>query len=449
VSGMFGLDPSAIIGSMGSAFGALAPAPAGGGGFQPAPIPGASFTPAAISGGGFQPAVAGGGAFAPAQIGGGGFGPADIGGSQFAPADLGGSAFGPSPGQAGGYVWGNPAYNPLVEPPKGTPQTGLYNNPGTAATYTSVKPEVARWAPQVQQTFGDLGGYVTDAMMAIIQHESQGDPAIQNRAGYPAYGLFQLWEQPGLNADQQFAAARKLLESKLQVINASYARLGLNPDDRTRARDIFLAWSGQFDPGTAGPSAARDVGSGEDGNAYLYGPNGIMPMYDAVVAGKRGGGAGTAAGGGGLIDRARTLIGTPYSLGGLRTHPNQPNLGLDCSEYTAWVYQGQGVQLPWNAQQQFNVTQRVDPDQLQPGDLVFFYGTNSADPDTVTHVGMYTGNGKFINSQDGGVQEVDLNSPYWQQHYYGAGRVVAGGGQPPPQGQPPPAPANPRPGLWG
>lgn len=285
MSGFFGLDPSAIIGALGSAYGALAPAPAGGGGFQPAPIPGAGFTPAAISGGGFQPGVAGGGAFAPA----------DLGGSQFAPAVLGGSAFGPSPGQAGGYVWGNPAYNPLLEPPKGTPQTGLYPNAGTAATYTSVKPEVARWVPQVQQTFGDLGPNVVDAMLAIIQHESSGNPDVQNQAGYPAYGLFQLWEQPGLNADQQFAAARKLLESKLQTINAAYARLGLNPDDRTRARDIFLAWSGQFDPGSAGPSAARDVGSGEDGNAYLYGPNGIMSMYDSVVAGKRGGGQGGAS----------------------------------------------------------------------------------------------------------------------------------------------------------
>jgi hypothetical protein len=38
-------------------------------------------------------------------------------------------------------------------------------------------------------------------MLAIIQHESSGNPDIQNQAGYPAYGLFQLWEQPGLSAD--------------------------------------------------------------------------------------------------------------------------------------------------------------------------------------------------------------------------------------------------------
>lgn len=126
-----------------------------------------------------------------------------------------------------------------------------------------------------------------------------------------------------------------------------------------------------------------------------------------------------------LITKARTLVGTPYQLGGYRTHRDNPRLGIDCSEYTSWIYSGTGVNLPENAQMQFNTTQRIDKSQLQPGDLVFFQGTyNVGNGDYITHVGMYVGDGKMINAQTGGVMEANLNDPYWASHYAGAGRVA-------------------------
>jgi hypothetical protein len=423
MSGFFGLDPSGLISSIGSALGALAPAPAQGQGFTPAPDQGGQFSPApAVGGANVWPTVTmGGGGLEPAQLNLGSFQPSggDYGG--FQPSDMGYGGFAPSPG-AGGSPFQPTPFNPLTYDPRQKPAAAGPNGTSGTATYTGLKPEVAQWAPQVQAAFGKYGSYVSDAMLAIIQHESGGNPNVQNQAGYPAYGLFQLWERPGLDANQQFAAAEELLQQKLAMTQAAYDRLGLNPDDATRARDLFLAWAGQFDPATAGPNGNRDVGSGEDGNAYLYGPNGIMPMYESIVRGKQASG-GTGASG--LVQRAQTLLGTPYSLGGLRSHPNNPQAGLDCSEYTAWIYQGQGVNLPWNAQQQYNATGRVqNPNELQVGDLVFFQGTNAADPDVVTHVGMYIGNGQFINSQDGGVKVANLSDPYWQQHYYGGGRVA-------------------------
>lgn len=127
---------------------------------------------------------------------------------------------------------------------------------------------------------------------------------------------------------------------------------------------------------------------------------------------------------GGLIQRASSLLGTPYQLGGRRTHIDTPNAGIDCSEFTAWIYEGQGIDLPWNAAQQYAKTQRVDPNQLQVGDLVFFHSTyNSADGEWVTHVGMYAGDGKMIHAGSGGVQYANLSDPYWQQHLAGYGRV--------------------------
>lgn len=296
MSGFFG-DPSAIIAHIGSAIGSLAPAPAPQSSFAPGQGPGL---------GGFAPAplVAGSNAWPTVTIGGGGFQPAQMQAGSFQPSGGMGGGFQPSAGLGGGFqpsggIGGSPftpsAQNPLLAPPK--PAATSTTTPGSGvATYTGLKPDVAKWAGQVQSTFADLGGYVPDAMLAIIQHESSGNPDIQNQAGYPAYGLFQLWEQPGLSADQQFQQAHALAVDKLKMINDAYARLGLNPDDRTRARDLFLAWAGQFDPATAGPSGARDVGSGEDANAFLNGPNGIMPMYDNIVRGKQQGGTSIPAG---------------------------------------------------------------------------------------------------------------------------------------------------------
>lgn len=138
----------------------------------------------------------------------------------------------------------------------------------------------------------------------------------------------------------------------------------------------------------------------------------------------RNGGSVSGQASGPIANTAAKLIGTPYVLGGLRQHPNNPEQGLDCSEFTAWAWKQYGVTLPWNAQQQYNQTTRVTQQQLKPGDLVFFHGTNPADPDYITHVGIYIGNGRMINSQTGGVMQANLSDAYWSSHLAGYGRVA-------------------------
>jgi hypothetical protein len=303
----------------------------------------------------------------------------------------------------------------------GQPQTtgGTVNGPSSG-----MSPGVAKWATQAQQVFGGLVD--PDVMLAIMTNESGGDPGAKN-PNYPAYGLFQLvgfgngnpnW---AADVDGQFAAARRLAEDKLRSINASYQAHGLNPDARTRARDFALAWAGHFDYSSGQPNtSSKDIVSGQ--TAQQLGDV-FLANYDRIKAGRQQAGAGGDWGAG--------LLGTPYATGGLRAHPNSPQQGLDCSEFTAYVWGQKGVTLPWNAQQQYNQTARIAAGQLQPGDLVFFRGTNPADPDDITHVGIYVGNGRMINSQDNGVQYADLNSAYWQQHLAGYGRVsppTGGGG---------------------
>src|SRR5659263_615010 len=51
-----------------------------------------------------------------------------------------------------------------------------------------------------------------------------------------------------------------------------------------------------------------------------------------------------------------------------------------------------GAQLPHASSIQFRMGTPVPPDQLQPGDLVFFYGATAPQ-----HVGMYIGKGKYVD----------------------------------------------------
>ena len=120
-----------------------------------------------------------------------------------------------------------------------------------------------------------------------------------------------------------------------------------------------------------------------------------------------------------VVALAQAELGMPYVWGGA-----SPATSFDCSGLVQWVYGQVGITLPRTAQEQFDATVRITPDQLQPGDLVFFAHTYpSADP--ITHVGIYVGNGTMINAPEVGevVQEMPVFTGYWGAHYAGAGRV--------------------------
>jgi len=119
----------------------------------------------------------------------------------------------------------------------------------------------------------------------------------------------------------------------------------------------------------------------------------------------------------GIIATARSLIGYPYVWGG----ESPAEGGFDCSGLVYYVYRQYGIQVPRVSQDQYKTGVPVDRSQLQPGDLVFF-DINSKG--TVDHVGIYSGNGMFINaSSSQGVIETYLSNPYWSQRYAGARRV--------------------------
>jgi cell wall-associated NlpC family hydrolase len=109
---------------------------------------------------------------------------------------------------------------------------------------------------------------------------------------------------------------------------------------------------------------------------------------------------------------ATRYVGVPYRLGG-----HSP-AGFDCSGLVWFVYHELGISVPRTAALQHQVARSISGDQLQPGDLVFFYTS-------VDHVGIYVGNGEFIHAPATGktVSRARLNSPYFILGFAGGGRL--------------------------
>lgn len=116
-----------------------------------------------------------------------------------------------------------------------------------------------------------------------------------------------------------------------------------------------------------------------------------------------------------ILTYANTFTGVPYKFGG--TTP----AGFDCSGYIRHVFQKVGVQLPRQADEQYTVGKKVEKQNLQPGDLVFF---ETYEPG-VSHSGIYIGNGQFISAtSSSGVAVADIDDSYWGPRYVGAKRVL-------------------------
>ena len=69
----------------------------------------------------------------------------------------------------------------------------------------------------------------------------------------------------------------------------------------------------------------------------------------------------------------------------------------DCSGLTMQAWAQAGVQLLHYTGYQWEEGPHVPLDQLQRGDLLFF-ATNTADPSTIHHVGIYIGNGMMVDA---------------------------------------------------
>lgn len=89
-----------------------------------------------------------------------------------------------------------------------------------------------------------------------------------------------------------------------------------------------------------------------------------------------------------IVRIAQAQLGAPYVFGGA-----SPGGGFDCSGLVRWVLAQVHLRSPRLAAQQALIGNPVEQSLLRPGDLLAF-----GERDSVTHVGIYIGDGRFVHA---------------------------------------------------
>jgi cell wall-associated NlpC family hydrolase len=137
-------------------------------------------------------------------------------------------------------------------------------------------------------------------------------------------------------------------------------------------------------------------------NSTIVGVSASAPGQDTVIA--------PPSKYSGVVGIAMQELGTPYVWGG-----SAPG-GFDCSGLVMWAYAQVGVSLPHSSYAQWGYGVPVSPDQLEPGDLVFFDGLG--------HVGIYIGGGQFIEAPHTGAFVQISNLADRMGDFVGARRIL-------------------------
>lgn len=109
-------------------------------------------------------------------------------------------------------------------------------------------------------------------------------------------------------------------------------------------------------------------------------------------------------------------IGRPYVYGG--TTPE----GFDCSGLVQYVYGLQGVRVPRTTREQHKAGDRIDLDEAEPGDLLFYSFARRG----IDHVAVYLGDGQAVHAPSSGKQVIvaPVAGAWWMDRYVDAVRVI-------------------------
>jgi len=122
-----------------------------------------------------------------------------------------------------------------------------------------------------------------------------------------------------------------------------------------------------------------------------------------------------------IVDRAEQLIGKKHEVDAYGPET------FDSAGLVYYVLFNEGVEVTKQSCQEYSKIDSwkkiEDTADLQPGDIMFFYGDDFAE---INHTGIYIGNSKMIDasSANGKVTERSWETDYWQEHFAFARRVA-------------------------
>lgn len=179
------------------------------------------------------------------------------------------------------------------------------------------------------------------------------------------------------------------------------------------ARAAAAAALTALNTGGSGSSGGSSGGSSTGTTSANGGPN------DDGSFSNNSGGGGYSGGSGVSSDRAAIVVsyalaqvGKPYSFAA------QPPNSWDCTKLTAAAWAQVGVRLTPYSYVQAQEVRRISPDELQPGDLLFFFKNGAH------HASMYIGGGMIVeaSSPSTGVRVTTVWNSWNVSHFSWAGR---------------------------
>jgi cell wall-associated NlpC family hydrolase len=140
-----------------------------------------------------------------------------------------------------------------------------------------------------------------------------------------------------------------------------------------------LSWASTYATGGYTVSAVSPGGSGSGSSTSCTGTGQLDALVTPTAA------VGTA------ISYAEQQIGKPYLWGG--TGPD----AFDCSGLVMMAYRAAGIYIARTSEEQWATLPHVSASQVEPGDLVFFAGSDGT-PTSPGHVGLVIGKNKMIEA---------------------------------------------------
>ncbi|HFC9206668.1 TPA: NlpC/P60 family protein [Clostridium perfringens] len=315
-------------------------------------------------------------------------------------------------------------------------------------------------------------------LIADTECESSFDPnSVSNGGGYEAaYGLLQFWypnwsgnlneglrdflSKAGYTGSDSELWNKYLKDERMQILVGAWEwRYYVNfylwatkraPADFNNTANVALI---KWDAPENDPDAMHDIkwvatmyncgqavfynhSVNPDTFGYACKVYNLAMRYRGSIRNQMGGGADLS--GANMSEGAKNIIkkaldaglacqgNSSYILGAGRTMADQAAHRFDCSSFVWYCYNQAGIQLgPLSSVTTWTLiepqyTTRISMDQIRPGDLIMFNTMGAPN----THVGIYLGDGKFINDQSNGkaVTVANLNSNYWQPKICGVYR---------------------------
>jgi len=210
------------------------------------------------------------------------------------------------------------------------------------------------------------------------------------------------------------------------VSNAESYLNGLEEELREQIEAERLRREAEARAAAAAAAAALNTGGGSSSGGSSSGGSSTGttsanggPNDDGAYNNNSGSGGAYSGGSGVSSDRAAIVVsyalaqvGKPYSFAA------QPPSSWDCTKLTAAAWAQVGVRLTPYSYVQAQEVRRISPDELQPGDLLFFFKNGAH------HASMYIGGGMIVeaSSPSTGVRVTDVWNSWNVAHFSWAGR---------------------------